>query len=141
MKATVHTFLKLVCSSIGLIACQQKPQPCTFAHQIDVTSDCYAGQGLELTASDYGGSPDGFEWNVIALKDTSESWGWTPNDKKLAIQGPDKFVIPDSLVSASQGLIVKVITNCQGQQKHSMYYALTKSQSATGNCIVWQKRS
>lgn len=140
MKATVHTFFKFACG-VMMMACRQKPQPCTFAHQIDVNSDCYAGQGLALTASGYGDSPDGFEWNVIALKDTSESWGWTPNDKKLAIQGIDKFTIPDSLVSASQGLIVKVITTCQAQQKHSRFYALARNQSATGNCYVWRKRS
>ncbi|UHG94061.1 hypothetical protein [Spirosoma oryzicola] len=124
-------------------ACQQDKQvsACTYAHQVTIDSECYTGNGLRLTATDYGNTPDGFEWNVIALKDTSESWGWTPKDEKIIMTGLDTFTIPDSLVSNYEGLIIKVATNCQGQLKHSKYYGLTKTSSTTGNCTIWRVRT
>lgn len=146
MRTLLFLTIRVIVYTTIVTAChpndpEQEAPSCTYVHQVKVDSECYAGNGLKLVAADYGSSPDGFEWKIIALKDTSTSWGWTPKDEKLNMLGISTFTVPDSLVTNYKGLIVRVATNCKGDLKYSKYYGLTKSNSTTGNCSVWRIRS
>ncbi|WP_420151216.1 hypothetical protein [Spirosoma sp.] len=115
---------------------QEDADPCTYPHQVTANSACYAGNGLQLTASDYGKSPLSFEWEIYALKDSSKILGWTPNDLKLRMIANNTFTVPDSLVNNYKRLIVNVASNCQGDLKHSISYGFIKRISAA-NCVTW----
>ncbi|ADB39165.1 hypothetical protein [Spirosoma linguale] len=117
---------------------QDNTSPCRSPQKISVDQRCYKGNGLALTASEYGTSPSSFEWSVYALKDTAQSLGFTPQDLKIKINTANELIIPDSLATNNQRLIVTVATNCQGELKRSIYYAFIKTQSATDSCTVWQ---
>ncbi|MBD2699387.1 hypothetical protein IC229_01975 [Spirosoma sp. BT702] len=126
----------------SLVSCkQEKTTPCKAPQRVTVDSECYAGNGLKFTASDYGDTPLSFEWNVVALKDTSRVNGWTPKDEKIRMIASNTFVVPDSLVTNYQRLIVEVAANCQGQLKHSTYYAFVKKRSAATNCVTWASQN
>ena len=112
-------------------------EPCSYPHLVTVNSECYSGNGLQLTAGDYGDKPLSFEWNIYALKDTSQLLGWTPKDEKLRMIASTSFVVPDSLVANYQRLIVNVAANCGGQLKQSIYYSFIKRKSVSTNCVTW----
>ncbi|SFE87086.1 hypothetical protein [Spirosoma endophyticum] len=112
-------------------------EPCTFAHQVTVDSQCYAGDGLKFTAGDYGDKPLSFEWSIYALKDSSTISGWTPKDEKIRMIASNSFVVPDSLVTNYQRLIVTVGSNCGGLLKYSAHYGFIKKKATTSNCTIW----
>ncbi|GAB3703755.1 hypothetical protein GCM10027592_34220 [Spirosoma flavus] len=127
---------------IYLASCsQEKATPCGAPQRITVDSECYAGNGLKFTATDYGDTPLSFEWSFVALKDTTRVNGWTPKDEKIRMIAANTFVVPDSLVTNYQRLIVEVGANCQGQLKHSTYYAFVKKRSAANNCVTWTSQN
>lgn len=112
-------------------------EPCTFPHQVTVDSQCYAGNGLKFTAADYGGKPLSFEWRIYALKDSSTILGWTPRDEKIRMIASNNFVVPDSLVTNYQRLIITVASNCGGLLKNSAHYGFIKKKATANNCITW----
>lgn len=119
-------------------ACKnQDTQPCTLPHQVTADSQCYSGKGLQLTASDYGDRPLSFTWEIYATKDTSKTFGWNLKDEKIKMIAANNFVVPDSLVTNYQRLIVNVSANCDGLLKSSTYYGFVKKQSSTSNCVTW----
>lgn len=132
---TLIAFSLIFVSSCTL---QDDTSPCRSPQKISVDQRCYTGNGLALTASEYGTSPLSFEWSVYALKDTAQNLGFTPQDLKIKINTADVLVIPDSLAANNQRLVVTVAANCQGELKRSIYYAFKKTQSATDSCTVWQ---
>ncbi|MFD2934295.1 hypothetical protein [Spirosoma flavum] len=143
MRNFIVSFSCLLVDLQGSTACKQQDEtnPCTYPHQVTINSTCYTGNGVELTATDYGNSSSGFEWSIIALKDTSKILGWTPKDVKIDMFASDKFTVPDSLVTNYQRLIITVATNCQGLSKHSIYYGFIKSKSTATNCIMWTSQA
>ncbi len=112
-------------------------EPCTLPNQVTVDSQCYAGNGLKFTAGDYGDKPLSFTWNIYALKDSSTILGWTPKDEKIKMIASNEFVVPDSLVTNYQRLIVTVASNCGGLLKNSAYYGFIKKKTTANNCTTW----
>lgn len=115
----------------------QTTSPCGQPQQVTADPECYTGNGLRLTAGNYGDAPLSFTWDIYALKDTSRIMGWTSKDEKIKMIAANTFVVPDSLVSQYQRLIVNVAANCGGQLKYSTYYGFTKKTSSGGNCTTW----
>lgn len=132
---TIVAFILIFVSSCTL---QDNTSPCRSPQKISVDQTCYAGNGLALTASEYGTSPQSFEWSVYALKDTAQSLGFTAQDLKIKINTSDVLVIPDSLATNNRRLVVTAAANCQGELKRSIYYAFVKTKSATDSCTIWQ---
>ncbi|WP_080057265.1 hypothetical protein [Spirosoma aerolatum] len=115
----------------------QTTAPCGQPQQVTADSECYTGNGLRLTASQYGDAPLSFTWDIYALKDTSRIMGFTSKDEKIKMIEGSTFVVHDSLVSKYQRLIVNVAANCGGQLKYSNYYAFVKKTSTSSNCTTW----
>jgi hypothetical protein len=143
MKTSSVVAYSLLVSLLAVLSCktQNDTNPCTYPHRVTIDSNCYAGNGVKLTASDYGDSPSSFEWTIIAVKDTSRVLGWTPKDVKIAMIAADTFTVPDSLASTYPRLIVTVATNCGGLLKHSIGYGFIRGKSAAGNCTVWTSQA
>lgn len=119
-------------------SCKNKDTtPCTYPDLVTVNSECYSGNGLQLTAGNYGDKPLSFEWSIIALKDSSTVLGWTPKDEKIRMIASNNFVIPDSLATNYQRLIVTVASNCGGLLKYSAHYGFIKKKSTASNCTTW----
>lgn len=112
-------------------------EPCTLPHQVSIDSQCYAGNGLKLTAGDYGDKPLSFTWDIYALKDSSTILGWTSKDEKIKMIASNEFVVPDSLVTNYRRLIVTVASNCGGLLKNSAYYGFIKTKTTANNCVTW----
>lgn len=143
MKISQLSLIALFISLLIVVACHQQndANPCTYPHRVSIDTSCTTGNGVTLTASDYGDSPAGFEWTIYALKDSSSVLGWTPKDLKIDMFAPDTFTVPDSLTTTYKRLIVTVATNCQGLEKHSIGYGFIKTKSATGNCTIWRPQT
>lgn len=112
-------------------------KPCTLPNRVSVDSQCYAGNGLKLTAEDYGDNPLSFTWDIYALKDSSIILGWTSKDEKIKMIASNEFVVPDSLVTNYQRLVVTVASNCGGLLKNSAYYSFIKKKTTANNCVAW----
>ncbi|GAB4036927.1 hypothetical protein [Spirosoma gilvum] len=138
MKTPKILIVSVVTALISNGSCtDQNSSPCGQPQQVTVDSECYTGNGLRLTASNYGDSPLSFTWEIYALKDTSRIMGWTPKDEKIKMIAANTFVVPDSLATNYQRLIVNVAANCGGQLKYSTYYAFNKKISTSNNCTTW----
>lgn len=117
---------------------QDSTKPCGPPGKITVDSACYAGNGLVMTASEYGGSPLSFDWEIHAVKDTSTVIGWTSEAFELKPISSNKYTVPDSIVNKYPKLIVSVASNCEGALKHSVTYGFIKRRSTANNCVTWK---
>ena len=141
MKTHLVTFTCLLAGLWLATSCNKKndTSPCKAPGLVTVDTACYSGNGLLLTASDYGDSPLSFEWDIYALKDTSGTVGWSPKDEKIRMIASNTFMVPDSLVTNYSKLIVNVATNCQGILYHSITYGFVKHKSTATNCTTWRR--
>ncbi|MBD2755761.1 hypothetical protein [Spirosoma validum] len=77
MKASIVSAYSLLAGLLAVNACQTRETDlCSLPHQVTVNSNCYTGNGSQLTADEYGKTPLSFEWTIYALKDTSKILRW-----------------------------------------------------------------
>ncbi len=107
--------------------------PCQYAEKISAEQICYdPARGLTLTASGNDNNKWGLEWEVYVSKDTTIH---ALDDVSINKMGSEIFTAPDSILSDNPKVIVKVITNCQGQLLHSIYFSFVRRQ--VNNCTTW----
>lgn len=121
-------------SVVLIISCEDPESTCTYADRIAVESGCYDPViGLRFVALGLTSDHTSLRWEIHVLDNLSN--GWTPDDIEINLAGNETFSVPDSVVLDNIHVIVKTITDCDGNDLHSRYFSFVRIQSA--NCTIW----
>jgi hypothetical protein len=129
-------FSLLLVIYVCLLGCQRE-KPCSIPRRITADPQCVTGNGLKLALSGYDGVPLSFTWNIIALKDSSNVFGWTPKDLKIRYTAPQTFTLPDSIPNNYRRIIVFIEANCDGKLLQSTSFGFIKTKRAGSSCANW----
>jgi hypothetical protein len=131
----LFSFLLLGFSLITSCDNNDEEEDCTYVTNISADQNCYAGNGLVLTA-ERDGPQAGIEWSVYAVKD-SAVYGWTDKDLKIFTGSTNTLTVPDSIVKNYKTIIATANVNCNGIIKYSIHYFFVPTHSAASNCTIW----
>ena len=123
-------------SSLFLLSCTQDDTTCPYVEKVTAESTCYEpSKGLTLRASGQGQLSEGLEWQVYVSKDTTVN---ALDDLIIQQGGSNSLTVPDTIIHDNPKLLVKVVTTCEGEQLHSIYFSFLRK--TVNNCTVWEEQ-